>query len=125
MGSCGGGEATARGGTVMAQIVGYFENFHTEERRAEAFSEGPFVIVNANGWRIECELGQHHCPVLPDVTVYDLRKSLGYELGKFWEKERAATLCDHLNMLVKEDRIVKHAKGFWYCPEFERESEEE
>lgn len=90
----------------MAKRVGYFQNFATPEESAEAFSEGPFVIVNAGGWRIEAELVGHYCPVHPDLSIYKLREALGYRAGKFNQIEEAERLCDHLNALVREGKIA-------------------
>ena len=88
----------------MAQEVGYFENF-------PVFEEGPFVIVNANGYRIEVERKNHKCPVLPHNSVSDiLWGELGYK-GKTG-REHAAELCDKLNQMVKDGRIV--LRGDWW-----------
>lgn len=49
----------------MAKYVGYFENFETPEEESEAFSQGPFVVVDANGYRIEAQVKGNKCPALP------------------------------------------------------------
>lgn len=46
----------------MAQRVGYFEN-------NVIYKEGPFVMTNAGGWRIEVEQKGHQCPVMPSMTI--------------------------------------------------------
>lgn len=94
----------------MAQIVGYFENF-------VEYTEGPFVLVNANGWRIEVELKGHYCPVLPDVSIYNTREKLGWPLGKTDDFKKAERVCNELNAMVKRGEIVLHPKGYWVLPE--------
>lgn len=93
----------------MAQQVGYFEDFASPRRRHEAYSEGPFVIVNplGNGWRIECEVKDGKCPVLPDLSIYHLRDHAGFPEGKFDLQEDAERLCDFLNQQVREGNIVR------------------
>ena len=82
----------------MAQEVGYFEN-HIE------YEEGPFVMVDAHGWRVEVELKGHHCPCLPGTSIYALRKALGFPVGK-GQQERIAGQVDKLNQLVCEGYVV-------------------
>lgn len=95
----------------MAQQVGYYEN-NVE------FTEGPFVIVNAGGWRIEVELKEHHCPVLPDSSIYRLcGDRLGHPLTKLHFYESAVELCDWLNQEVERGTIVLNGRG-WICPLF-------
>jgi hypothetical protein len=97
----------------MAVTVGYFEG--TEKSpidRERAYAEGPFVLVYAYGWRIEVDNPSGVCPALPSMSVYKLRKKLGYPLGKFSEFEKACELCDKLNGLVKEG-IVVEKDGYW------------
>lgn len=84
----------------MAQVVGFFED-------NVVFAEGPFVISNpcASGWRIEAELKGHHCPVLPDPTIYKLKASLGMH-NKTLDRDLAVRVCDALNQLVRDGEIV-------------------
>ena len=89
----------------MAKEAGYYDN-PTEEQSIDLYSEGPFVIVNAAGWRIEVQLEGHHCPILPHHTIYNLSREWGYPPGKY-ERDRAARLCDRLNKSVKSGQIVK------------------
>jgi hypothetical protein len=93
----------------MAVQVGYFEDFHTPEEEAEAYREGPFVIVNANGFRIEAQVVGHKCPAMPDLSVFKLREQWGYRLGKF-DRDKATELCDRLNEAVREGKIVLNGK---------------
>ena len=93
----------------MAQVVRYFQN-------NPVFTEGPFVIVNINGWRIEAELIEtelkgHLCPVLPALSIYSIMKKLGLQ-GKTNDKEQAAAVCDALNGMVRAGAIVLH-NGWW------------
>lgn len=81
----------------MAQVVAYFDD-------DVVFEEGPFVICNArgNGWRIEVEQKGCKCPVLPDISIY---RYLG-ESVKWPLREDAEAVCDQLNKMVKEGKIV-------------------
>lgn len=97
----------------MARIVGYFEDFETPEREAEAFSEGPFVLVNARGWRIEVQSEGSKCPVLPDLSIYKLKEELGWPVGKTDDRDLAERVCDDLNRMVREGDIVKDDNGTW------------
>ena len=89
----------------MAQVVGYSE-------KNPVYQEGPFVIVNANGWRIEVELKGFHCPVLPATSIYEIMKRHGFS-GKTNDKEKAALVCDALNGMVRTGQIVLHDNGWW------------
>ncbi|OHA14616.1 MAG: hypothetical protein A3G49_05495 [Candidatus Sungbacteria bacterium RIFCSPLOWO2_12_FULL_41_11] len=94
-----------KGVNNMAQEVGYFEN-------NPVYQKGPFVIVSANGWRIEAELKGHHCPVLPASSIYAMMEKLGLR-GKTNDKEKAALVCDILNGMVRTGQIVLHDNGCW------------
>lgn len=83
----------------MAQRVGYFED-------DVLYAEGPFVMVNANGWRVEVEMPGHHCPVLPDTSIYELRSQLGWPAGKTDDVALAERVVDQLNAMVREGKIV-------------------
>jgi len=94
----------------MTQTVGYFENNVT-------YMEGPFVMVNANGYRIEAELKGHYCPVLPDVSIYlMLEKEKDKAPGKAPDTV-IAPLVDWLNEQVKKGRIILEGNQ-WVCPEY-------
>lgn len=84
----------------MAQAIGYWDD-------NVVFTEGPFVICNplGNGWRIEVELKEHHCPVLPDLSIYHLKKQLGMT-GKTMNVELAEGVCDTLNQMVQDGKII-------------------
>jgi hypothetical protein len=92
----------------MAQEVGFFEN-------NVVFLEGPFVISNplGNGWRIEVELKDHYCPVLPNGEITDFIEAAGFRDEKFWLREDAARLCDWLNEQVKLGNITLRGRA-WY-----------
>ena len=97
----------------MAQIVGYFEN-------NVIFTEGPFVLVDACGWRIEVELVGHKCSVLPHISIYKIREQLGWGLGKTENMELAIRVCDQLNQMVRDGEIILKdniwmAKGAGAC----------
>jgi hypothetical protein len=89
----------------MAQIVGY----HQDNIK---FEEGPFVIVNANGWRIEAEMKGHHCPVLPCLDIYRLlQQEFGRRSeGKTSNQAFAEEMCDWLNHEVRLHHIILEGK---------------
>lgn len=89
----------------MAQEVGWGQN-NVE------FKEGPFVIVNINGWRIEAELKGHYCPVLPASSIYRITERMGFS-GKTDNKEQAEMVCDALNGMVRTGQIVLADNGWW------------
>ncbi len=96
----------------MAQRVGYFED-------DVEYKEGPFVMVEASGWRIEVELKEHHCPVLPDTSIYKLLEANGYDPYKTNDTQKAEEKVDFLNRKVKEGIIMlEPGTKHWYCPEF-------
>ena len=84
----------------MAQAIEYYDN-------DVVLTEGPFVICNphGNGWRIELELKGHKCPVLPDTTIYTIMHNLGLD-GKTHNQKKVETVCDALNAMVKDGKIV-------------------
>lgn len=88
----------------MAQEVGYHED-------NVAYEQGPFVIVHCNGWRIEVEFKGHHCPVLPDSSIYKITEVLGLP-GKTNDKALAAAVCDTLNQMVA-DKLIQLAGKVW------------
>jgi hypothetical protein len=87
----------------MAIRVGYFEN------TTNCYSEGPFVMVNACGWRIEVKHEGHHCPALPDSSIYGFIRDQGLPDGKY-EEALAACIVDFLNAKVKDGTIVLDPK---------------
>lgn len=88
----------------MAQIIGYFED-------DIVLTEGPFVICDpcGNGWRIEVELKGHKCPVLPDASIYRIEERLGLH-GKTNNQKQAEMVCDTLNRMVRDGKIVLDGK---------------
>ena len=82
----------------MAQVVGYFQD-------NPVFTEGPFVIVYANGWRIEVEQKGHHCPVMVGLSVGRIVERLGLQ-GKTNDRAKAEAVCDNLNQMVRSGEIV-------------------
>lgn len=108
----------------MTQIVGYFEDFETEERRKEAYSEGPFVLCSlpGGGHRIEVEFKERNNPVLLDLTICKLLDTWGYIPGSLRFKFSALEhVCASLNREVIKGKIVRHKNGkHWIAPDFER-----
>lgn len=96
----------------MAQIVGYFQD-------DVIYTEGPFVLVEANGWRIETELEGHRYPVLPDPSIYELRYNLGWGPGKTHDFDLAVNVCDTLNQMTKDGRLIKKGR-WWVTPEVDK-----
>lgn len=89
----------------MAKEVGYFKDFKTEEEAREAFSEGPFVMVEANGYRVEVERPGGPCPVLTDVSTDWYLNRLGHYISK-GPSDLAARAVDLLNAAVRVGLIV-------------------
>lgn len=83
----------------MAQHVGYFAN-HV------LLTEGPFVIVNVHGWRIEVDRARSQCPGLTSRAVHDLTRHVYGFPGKVASCAQAEAVCDHLNQLVRTGLIV-------------------
>lgn len=90
----------------MAQEVSYFEN-------NPEYKEGPFVMVCANGWRVEVELKGHHCPVLPDSSIYELLARNGFNPAKEVSRVLAARKVDWLNKMVAVGKIVLVNGKYW------------
>lgn len=103
----------------MAKQVGYFEDFDSPEREAEAYNEGPFVIVNvfASGFRIECEVKGLKHPCLPDYSVYKHAEAWRQNMSKSTNAEIIGNICDWLNTQVKLGNIVLCGK-VWVAPKF-------
>lgn len=97
----------------MAQVVGYFEDY-------VQFKEGPFVAVEINGWRIECEVRGKKSPALPDLSVYELLETHPtWKNTKYGKFEEIAVFVDWLNKQVKEGKIVQRV-NHWVAPQYER-----
>lgn len=90
----------------MAQVVGYFQN-------DVVFTEGPFVIVYAGGWRIEVEQKDKNHPIMTTLSIDRHIKRLGIPYGKTRDQELAATVCDGLNAMVRAGEIVLTDWGSW------------
>lgn len=95
----------------MTQSVGYFEDDVT-------FTEGPFVICNplGSGWRIEAEYKGAKCPGHPDTSIYDLRQRIFGWRGKTDSRDKITAVCDHLNRMVAEGKIVLKGNA-WVVPQ--------
>lgn len=84
----------------MAQTVRYYED-NVE------FEEGPFVVCHMSDdrYRIEVELKNHKCPVLPDPSVCRWLD----QNGLVWNTHRRTFVeryCDNLNEMVRQGQIV-------------------
>lgn len=90
----------------MAQVVGYFRDNVT-------YTEGPFVIVYAGGWRIEVEQKDKIHPVMTSLSIDRIIKRLGIPYGKTRDQELAATVCDSLNAMVRAGEIILTDWGSW------------
>lgn len=83
------------------------------------YKHGPFVISSTlGGFRVEAERKGHHCPVLPDPTIYRMCEQKVGPLLKT-TKERAKKQAAYLNEQVKLGAIVLQGKT-WVAPAFER-----
>jgi len=99
----------------MAQIVGYWDN-HV------IYTEGPFVAVNANGWRIEVAqnpIDQPSTPIIPHLSIYRLLETeKGNKPGKLSNFSEIAPYVDWLNLQVEHGRIV--FDDCWICAEYRK-----
>jgi hypothetical protein len=97
----------------VAQVVGYFEDGFEDGTK---YVEGPFVMVEANGWRVEAEVVGNKCPCLPDVSIYRaLEKETTFSPHKTNDIELAKARTDWLNRQVREGKIVLNGK-IWVYP---------
>jgi hypothetical protein len=85
----------------MAKRVGFFENTDA------CYEEGPFVMVMANGWRVEVGEKGMKCPILPDMSIYGFRRDRGVPDGKLNDDHRMECVVNYLNAKVKDGTIVK------------------
>lgn len=90
----------------MAIRVGYFEN------TTECYSEGPFVMVNASGWRIEVGNKDMKCPTLPDISIYAFLRDKGLPDSKTDDEALCACIVDYLNAKVKDKTLVVNQHGY-------------
>lgn len=90
----------------MAQVVGYFQNNVT-------FTEGPFVIVERNGWRIEVEQKGCNWSILPDSSIYKIVERRFGLCGKTTDRSLIEKVCDGLNQMVRDSAIVLSPHGTW------------
>jgi len=90
----------------MAQICGYFED-------NVIYTEGPFVMVQAFGWRIEAEVKGHKCPTLPDIGIYKLLETNNKQAHKTDNKEKIIESVDWLNLQVKNGLIIQNEYGIY------------
>jgi len=99
----------------MAQEIEYFESYVT-------FREGPFVVVDwgpswkwhptTMRWQIRCSRGTR--VVQPNDSIYSLRERLGFADYRMIDgKEKMRELCDILNEMVKDEKIVQDECGVW------------
>jgi hypothetical protein len=99
----------------MAIRVGYFQN------TKDCYSEGPFVMVNANGWRIEVGCAEMHCPTLPDNSVYAFLRDRGLPDYKTDDEALCECVVDYLNAKVKDGTLVRRDNNWLWeiydaCP---------
>lgn len=90
----------------MAIRVGYFQN------TTECYSEGPFVMVNAGGWRIEVGNKNMKCPTLPDCSIYGFLREQGLPDRKTDDEALCACIVDYLNAKFKDGTLVANKYGY-------------
>lgn len=84
----------------MAQVVGYFQNNDTID-----YIEGPFVLTSVSGeLRVEVDGGR--CPIIPDNSIIRFMEQEGI-IGKIRKLEKAQEICDKLNQMVKDGKIIE------------------
>ncbi len=84
----------------MAIEVGYFKN------TTECYSEGPFVMVEASGWRVEVWYRDSKCPSLPDPSIYAFLRHHGLPDSKSDDRDRAVLIIDFLNRKAKSGELT-------------------
>lgn len=89
----------------MAQKVGYFQN-------NVVYSEGPFVMCNIGGWRIEAELKGQSCPCACDPSIYELLESQGLQAHKCNDEKKIIASVNWLNEQVKMGTI-RNVNNIW------------
>lgn len=93
----------------MAKQVGYLTNFQNEQESQEAFSDGPFVVVNVMNWgfwRVECERKNYRCSICVDKSIWDLLATWKIFRTDFSFLFEAEKVCDRLNEEVKIGNII-------------------
>lgn len=91
----------------MAVRVGFFEDTD------QCYAEGPFVMVNAGGWRVEAGSAGTKCPTMLHSSVYRFIEKSGFRSGKHADDTKCAEVVDFLNTKVKEGVITKDQYGTW------------
>jgi hypothetical protein len=89
----------------MAQQVEYWQD-NIE------YLEGPFVVVNAGGYRIEMELKGHCCPVQTTVLIDRYLAEHKFSCYKTNCLQTASDTVDWLNNKVKNGDIIL-VNGRW------------
>ena len=92
----------------MAVRVGYFKDTN------DCYGEGPFVMVNACGWRVECGNKDMKCPALPDSSIYGFIREQRLPEGKY-EEALAVCIVDYLNAKFKDGTLTldKFGNPIW------------
>lgn len=85
----------------MAKRVKYYQN-----NEPEMYAEGPFVMTDANGWRIEVGCDLTNCPIIPDSSIYDLLHQNSMRVDKSSDPEVIAKSVDWLNDQVRGGKVV-------------------
>ncbi len=103
----------------MAVRVGYFES----PINKDIYLEGPFVMVNANGWRIEVQYKDSQgvvlsAPALPDDSIYGFLRERGLPTDKQIDEDLTACLVDYLNAKGKDGTLI-FDKYTWTWPIYE------
>ncbi len=101
----------------MAVRVGYFQDTN------DCYTEGPFVMVNASGWRIEVGHKDMKCPTLPDCSIYGFLREKGLPDGKTDDEALCACIVDYLNTKWHDGTLVNNKYGYpiWEMYEIIRE----
>lgn len=90
----------------MAIKVGYFQD------TKDCYSEGPFVMVNASGWRIECGSKDMKCPALPDSSIYGFLREKGLPDSKTDDEALCACVVDYLNAKIRDGTLIVNQFGY-------------
>lgn len=97
----------------MAIEVRYFEDTD------ECYTEGPFVLVNASGYRIESGSKGMKCPTLPDCSIYGFLRDRGLPDCKYNDRDLAVCIVDFLNAKTRDGTLEQNKFGGWVWPPYE------
>ena len=91
----------------MAKVQKFYE-----DNKPDHYKEGPFVMCECNGYRIEVQNPLKTHSTIPGYEVFEyIVSSLGgYFKG---DEDIISEKVDHLNKMVSEGKIIQDTEGHW------------